>query len=123
MAFLRSQRGFSLLEIMITVGVIALLAAVAVPNFIQARNAARGSTCVNNLRLIDSAKEQFAIENNLATGVATISDDVTPYLKANAFPACPSTATAYTTNPIGFYPVCALSAAAAGATPRSHRLD
>ena len=108
---------------MITVGVIALLAAIAVPNFIQARNAARSSTCVNNLRLIDSAKEQFAIENNLATGVTTDSGDVTPYLKANAFPVCPGTSTAYTTNAIGFYPACALSGASAGATPRSHRLD
>ncbi len=119
----RNAKGFTLVEIMIVVAIIGLLAAIAVPNFIQARNAARSSTCINNLRLIDSAKEQFAIENNIANATATDSDDCTPYLKAGTFPTCPATSTGYTTNAIGTYPVCALSGAAAGATPKSHRLD
>ena len=108
---------------MIVVGIIGLLAAIAVPNFLQARNAARSSTCVNNLRLIDAAKEQYALENGVAVGVATTSANCTPYLKAGAFPTCPGTSAAYTTNPIATLPVCALSGSASGMTPKSHRLD
>lgn len=120
---IHNRQGFTLVEIMIVVAIIGLLAAIAVPNFVQARNSARSNTCINNLRLIDSAKEQYAIENNIANGAATTSDNCTPYLKNNTFPVCPATSTAYTTNPIGTFPVCALSGSAAGMTPKSHRLD
>ena len=115
--------GFTLVEIMIVVGIIGLLAAVAVPNFIQTRNYSRSSICINNLRLIDAAKEQYALEWSLQAGTATTSTDCTPYLKQNTFPVCPGTPTAYATNAIGFYPTCALAGAAAGASPKSHRLD
>ncbi|HTL71458.1 MAG TPA: prepilin-type N-terminal cleavage/methylation domain-containing protein [Candidatus Eisenbacteria bacterium] len=119
----RNSKGFTLVEIMIVVAIIGLLAAIAVPNFVQARNSARSSTCINNLRLIDSAKEQYAIENNIASGTATTSTDCTPYLKNNAFPVCPGTSTAYTTNAVGVFPTCALAGSASGMTPKSHRLD
>jgi len=109
-------------EIMIVVAIIGLLAAIAVPNFVRARNSARSNVCINNLRLIDSAKEQSSIENNTATGTATTSATCTPYLKNNVFTTCPGAGT-YTTNAIGTLPVCSLSGAAAGQTPRSHRLD
>jgi prepilin-type N-terminal cleavage/methylation domain-containing protein len=120
---IQSKQGFTLVEIMIVVAIIGLLAAIAVPNFIQARNSARSNTCINNLRLIDAAKEQYAIENNIASGAATTSAECTPYLKNGAFPTCPATSTAYTTNAIGVFPVCALSGSASGMTPKSHRLD
>ena len=119
----KNSKGFTLVEIMIVMAIIGLLAAIAVPNFIQARNSARSATCINNLRLIDSAKEQYAIENNIANGSGTTSTDCTPYLKNNAFPTCPGTSTAYTTNNIGTFPACALSGSAAGMVPKSHRLD
>lgn len=120
---IHSNKGFTLVEIMIVVAIIGLLAAIAVPNFVQARNSARSNTCINNLRLIDSAKEQYAIENNIANGTATTSANCTAYLKNGAFPTCPGTATAYTTNAIGTFPVCALSGSASAMTPKSHRLD
>lgn len=120
---MKNRRGFTLVEIMIVVGIIGLLAAIAVPNFIQARNYSRSSACINNLRLIDASKEQYAIENNLSSGAATTSDDCTPYLKGGIFPICPGTSTAYTTNPVGTFPTCALAGSAAGMTPHSHRLD
>ncbi len=122
MKLFRSKKGFTLVEIMIVVAIIGLLAAIAVPNFVKARDSARSNTCINNLRLIDAAKEQYATENNIASGAATTSADCTPYLKNNAFPTCPA-AGAYTTNNVGVLPVCSLSGAAAGATPKSHRLD
>ena len=118
----KKNQGFTLVEIMIVVAIIGLLAAIAVPNFVQARNSARSNTCINNLRLIDSAKEQYAIENNIASGAATTTANCSPYLKNNVFPVCPA-AGAYTTNTVGTLPVCSLSGAASGATPKSHRLD
>lgn len=117
-----SRNGFTLVEIMIVVAIIGLLAAIAVPNFVRARESARSSACINNLRLIDASKEQYALENNVAHGAATTSDNLTPYLKAGTFPQCPATSAAYTTNTIGAYPSCGLSGASSGQTPLSHRL-
>ena len=119
----KSIAGFTLVEIMIVVAIIGLLAAIAVPNFVQARNSARSNACINNLRLIDAAKEQYAIENNAASGATTSSTSCTAYLKNNAFPDCPGTSTGYSTNVIGTYPTCGIAGGSAGATPKSHRLD
>ena len=118
----RRQGGFTLVEIMIVVAIIALLAAIAVPNFVQARNAARSGNCINNLRVIDSAKEQYAIENNIANASACTSANISSYLKNGVMPTEPSAGT-YTINNVGTLPVCSLSGAASGATPKSHRLD
>ena len=60
----KKTAGFTLVEIMIVVAIIGLLAAIAVPNFQQARTNARRGACINNLRLIDAAKEQYALETN-----------------------------------------------------------
>ena len=60
----KSRGGFTLVEIMIVVAIIALLAAIAVPGFLRARKRSQASRVVNDLRLIDSAVDQYAIENN-----------------------------------------------------------
>ena len=122
MKILNQRKAFTLIEIMIVVAVIALLALIATPNFIQARDRSRSSSCINNLRVIDSAKEQYALENNASTGDATTSAMITAYLKNNAMPTCPAGGT-YDTSPIGSLPVCSLSGASSGMTPKSHRLD
>lgn len=105
----RNTAGFTLVEIMIVVAIIGLLAAIAVPNFTQARSNARKSACINNLRLIDAAKEQDALENNLDNGDAAAN--VTDYLKGNVMPTCPTDAAVYVVGNVGADPTCPNAAA------------
>jgi prepilin-type N-terminal cleavage/methylation domain-containing protein len=80
---LTSRRaGFTLVEIMIVVAIIALLAAIAVPGFLRARKRSQASRIINDLRLIDSAVDQYAIETNKASGQTVNTADWTNYLKA-----------------------------------------
>ena len=79
---LSSRRtGFTLVEIMIVVAIIALLAAIAVPGFLRARKRSQASRIINDLRLIDSAVDQYAIETNKKSGDAVAVTDWTNYLK------------------------------------------
>jgi prepilin-type N-terminal cleavage/methylation domain-containing protein len=79
---LKSPRaGFTLVEIMIVVAIIALLAAIAVPGFLRARKRSQASRIINDLRLIDSAVDQYAIENNKSSGFVLAVTDWTNYLK------------------------------------------
>lgn len=100
------KQGFTLVEIMIVVLIIGLLAAIAIPNFRRARETTRQNTCINNLRLIDSAKQQLI----LADATADVSDSaaLTPYLGRGAdgvFPSCPAGG-AYTPGDIDTLPAC-----------------
>jgi prepilin-type N-terminal cleavage/methylation domain-containing protein len=72
---------FTLVEIMIVVAIIALLAAIAVPGFLRARKRSQASKILNDLRLIDSAVDQYGIETNKASGSAVAVSDWTNYLK------------------------------------------
>ena len=74
--------GFTLVEIMIVVAIIGLLAAIAIPNFVKARENAQLNSIFNNLRILEGAKDQWALENKKGTGdaVATVSV-VSDYLK------------------------------------------
>jgi|ERR1041385_6310974 prepilin-type N-terminal cleavage/methylation domain-containing protein len=77
----KSAKGFTLVEIMIVVAIIAMLAAIAVPGFLRARKRSQASRIINDLRLIDSAVDQYAIETNKTTGTAVAVADWTNYLK------------------------------------------
>jgi len=77
----KKRGGFTLVEIMIVVAIIALLAAIAVPGFLRARKRSQASRVINDLRLIDSAVDQYAIETNKTSGATVNVADWTNYLK------------------------------------------
>ena len=77
----KKQSGFTLVEIMIVVSIIILLAAIAIPSFIRARQRTQGSTTLNGARMLDGAVDQWAIENGLDNGAAITLASLSIYVK------------------------------------------
>jgi prepilin-type N-terminal cleavage/methylation domain-containing protein len=91
---MKKRNAFTLVEILIVALIIGMLVTIAVPNFVRARENARAKTCAQNLRVIEVAKDQFMMDNNLPRTVTIDSVDVSganSYIKI--FPACPSSGT------------------------------
>jgi prepilin-type N-terminal cleavage/methylation domain-containing protein len=113
------KAGFTLVEIMIVVAIIGLLAGIAIPNFIKARETARKNACINNLRLIDSAIQQWALEENMNGSDQVSLGKLTTYLNrggtgeingtGSGAVKCPSGGT-YTVTTVDTRPACSKSA-------------
>ena len=74
------KSGFTLVEIMIVVGIIAMLAAISIPNFVRARSRSQRSVCINNLRQIEQAKQQWAMETRQLSSAVPQRSDIDPYI-------------------------------------------
>jgi len=75
------RRGFTLVEIMIVVAIIALLASIAVPNFLRARKRSQATRILEDLRVLDTATDEYAIENNKSGGALVGFSDLKAYVK------------------------------------------
>jgi len=108
MKIVRKKKAFTLVEIMIVVLIIGILLAIALPNFMHARDTSRTNSCINNLREIADAKDQWAMDNKEPDTAVPASTDLAPtYVKV--FPTEPMNGT-YTIGAMSAPPTCSNSA-------------
>lgn len=88
-----------------------LMMAIAIPNFVKARATSQANACLNNLRQIDAAANQFALENHkTASDTINFPNDLTPYIKLDSqgkIPSCPAGGI-YSIKKVGETPTCSL---------------
>ena len=92
--------GFTLIEIMIVVAVIGLLASIAIPNLAKARGTSQLNAILSNIRILEGAKDYWALENKKGTGDTPGATDLQPYVKNTVLPM-PVVGETYNINPVG----------------------
>ena len=109
------------MEIMIVVAIIGFLAAIAIPCLVKARSTPQMNTCINNLRQIGGAEQQWALEKNQKTTAVPQDTDIAPYMNragtVPGLPYCPIDPakgfdTSYTINACNVAPTCQIQGAA-----------
>ncbi len=95
------------ISIALSVFLVPMLVAIAIPNFVKARQTAQTNMCINNLRQIDAAKQQWALEGAKQPGDVPTAQDLKPFFKNGAFPICAAGGT-YTIGAVSNAPVCSI---------------
>ena len=93
--------------ILVAISMIGLLSAIAIPNFVKARQVSMQNACINNLREIQAAKNEWALENSKEPGAVPTEYDLTPYLRDGKFPVCPAGGS-YTIGAVSNAPTCSI---------------
>jgi len=102
-----SSQSFANMALLPAVAVPAMLSAIAIPNFVKARSTSQQNACINNLRQIDAAKNQWALEKGKTADAVPTADDIKVYLMHNQLPRCPQGGT-YTLGPVSETPKCSV---------------